>query len=169
MRQGRSRRGKPRVIWEDCVKREARKAGERETGRRRQDTEDGGKDYHMSRWKSCRQHLAPVMTKGKEEERYYMLFRITLLKTVLVMDSTYTSVNPLVFVGVIFCRSNSFSSFAISRYLPVPVHNALETPDGERKHIAKVRGISTKDFIHIRQIILYFSLHLSVCLSVCQC
>ena len=35
--------------WEDCVKRDVRKAGEEKTGRRRQETEEGGKDYQMRR------------------------------------------------------------------------------------------------------------------------
>ena len=35
----------------------------RKTGRRRQETEEGGKYYPMRRWKSCGQHLTP--DKGK--------------------------------------------------------------------------------------------------------
>ena len=35
----------------------------RKTGRRRQETEEGGKDYHMKRSNSCGQHLAA--DKGK--------------------------------------------------------------------------------------------------------
>ena len=44
--QGRRRRGRPRLRWDDCAKRDVRKAGEEEdkTGRRRQDTEEGGQD-----------------------------------------------------------------------------------------------------------------------------
>ena len=30
--------------WEDCVKRDVRKTGEGETGRRRQETEEGGEE-----------------------------------------------------------------------------------------------------------------------------
>ena len=39
--QGRRRRGRPRLRWEDCVKRDPRKAGEEEDLKRRQDTEEG--------------------------------------------------------------------------------------------------------------------------------
>ena len=38
--QGR-RRGRPRLRWEDCVKRDVER---RETGRRRQETEEGGEE-----------------------------------------------------------------------------------------------------------------------------
>ena len=41
----------------------------KKTGRRRQETEDGGKDYQMRRWKSCGQHLNPDIGKrGRERE-----------------------------------------------------------------------------------------------------
>ena len=39
----------------------------RKTGRRRQETGEGGKDYQMRRWRSCGQH--PIPDKGKEKER----------------------------------------------------------------------------------------------------
>ena len=50
--------------WEDCVKRNVRKAEEGKTGRRRQETEEGGKYYQMRRWRSCGQHLKHL-DKGK--------------------------------------------------------------------------------------------------------
>ena len=43
--QGRRRRGRPRLRWKDFVKRDVRQE-RRKTGRRRQETEEGGKDYH---------------------------------------------------------------------------------------------------------------------------
>ena len=45
-----------------------------ESGRvgRRQETEDGGKDNQMKRWKSCGQHLTP--DKGKKRKREMKLF-----------------------------------------------------------------------------------------------
>ena len=36
--QGRRRRGRPMLRWEDCVKRDVKKAGEEGTGRRRHNT-----------------------------------------------------------------------------------------------------------------------------------
>ena len=41
----------------------------RKTGRRRQETEEGGKDYQIRRWKSCGQHLTPDKGKrGRERD-----------------------------------------------------------------------------------------------------
>ena len=47
--EGRIRRGRPMLRWEDCDKRDVRKAGGRATVRRRHETEEGGKYYQMRR------------------------------------------------------------------------------------------------------------------------
>ena len=47
--QGSRRRGRLRLRWEECVKNDVRKQPMRNTRRRRQDTEEGGKDYQMRR------------------------------------------------------------------------------------------------------------------------
>ncbi len=48
--QGRRRRGRSRLRWEDCVKREMRGRQEmKKTVKRRQETDEGGKDYQMRR------------------------------------------------------------------------------------------------------------------------
>ena len=49
--EGMRRRGRSMLRWEDCVKRDVRKAGKEEDrkGRRRPETEEGGKDYQMRR------------------------------------------------------------------------------------------------------------------------
>ena len=46
--EGRRRRGRPMLRWEDCVKWDVRKAGEEEDWKKTRDR-GGGKDYHMRR------------------------------------------------------------------------------------------------------------------------
>ena len=61
------RRGRPMLRWEDCVRRDERKAGEKKVGRRRKETA-GGKDYQMIRRRSWGQHLKHI-DKGKKSKR----------------------------------------------------------------------------------------------------
>ena len=51
--EGRMRRGRPMLRWEDCVRRDERKAVEKEVGRRKETA--GGNDYQMIRWRRCGQ------------------------------------------------------------------------------------------------------------------
>ena len=65
--EGRMRRGRPMLRWEDCVRRDERKAGEKKVGRRRRKETAGGKDYQMIRWRSWGQHLKHL-DKGKKSK-----------------------------------------------------------------------------------------------------
>ena len=47
--KGRRRRGRPRLRWEDCVKRDVREAGEEEDCKKKTRDREGGKDYQMRR------------------------------------------------------------------------------------------------------------------------
>ena len=60
--QGRRRLGRPMLRWEDCVKRDVRKAGEEEDWKKKTRDRGGLKDYQM------RRSISPL-TKGNEEER----------------------------------------------------------------------------------------------------
>ena len=46
--EGRRRRGRPMLRWEDCVRRDARKAGEEEDWMKKT-RDDSGNDYQMRR------------------------------------------------------------------------------------------------------------------------
>ena len=60
-----------RIVLREMWGRQAR----RKTGRRRQETEEGGKDYQMRRWKSCGQHLTPDKGKrGRERDSVFCLY-----------------------------------------------------------------------------------------------
>ena len=59
--EGRMRRGRPMMRWEDCVRRDERKAVEKEVGRKET---AGRNDYQMIRWRSCGQDLKHL-DKGK--------------------------------------------------------------------------------------------------------
>ena len=59
------RRGRPRLRWEDCVKRDARKAGEEEDWKKKTRDRGGWKRLSGEALKSCTSPL----TKGNEEER----------------------------------------------------------------------------------------------------
>ena len=61
--QGRRRRRRPRLRWEDCVKRDARKAGEEEEWKKKTRDRGGSKRLSYEAVKSCGQHLTP--DKGK--------------------------------------------------------------------------------------------------------
>ena len=63
--QGRRRRGRPRLRWEDCVKRDVRKAGEEEDWKKK--TRDRGGWKRLSD-EAVNSSTSPL-TKGNEEER----------------------------------------------------------------------------------------------------
>ena len=65
--QGRRRRGRPRLRWEDCVKRDVKKAGEEEDWKKKTRDREGWKRLSDEAVKSCRQHLNP--DKGKKRKR----------------------------------------------------------------------------------------------------
>ena len=65
--QGRRRRGRPRLRWEDCVKRDVKKAGEEGDCKKKTGDRGGWKRLADEAVKSCRQHLTP--DKGKKRKR----------------------------------------------------------------------------------------------------
>ena len=67
--QGRRRRGRPSLRWEDCVKRDVRKAGEEEDWKKKTRDRGGWKRLSDEAVKKLRQHLAPDKGKrGRERD-----------------------------------------------------------------------------------------------------
>ena len=66
--QGRRRRGRPRLRWEDCVKRDVRKAGEEEDWKKKTRDRGGWKRLSDEAVKKVAGSTSPL-TKGNEEER----------------------------------------------------------------------------------------------------
>ena len=70
--QGRGRRGRPRLRWEDCVKRDARKSGEEEDWKKKTRYRGGWKRLSDEAVKKLRQRLTP--DKGKRgRDRCFLL------------------------------------------------------------------------------------------------
>ena len=65
--QGRRRRGRPRLGWEDCVKRDVKKTGEEGDWKKKTGDRGGWRRIADEVVKSCRQHLTP--NKGKKRKR----------------------------------------------------------------------------------------------------
>ncbi len=70
---GRRRRGRPRLRWEDCVKIDVRKAGEEEDWKKKTRDRGGWKNYQMRRRRSCGQHLTPDKGKTRKREREFIV------------------------------------------------------------------------------------------------
>ena len=68
--QGRRRRGRPRLRWEDCIKIDVKKAWEEEDWKEKTRDRWVGKDYQMRRWRSCGQHLTPDNAKMRKTIYY---------------------------------------------------------------------------------------------------
>ena len=67
--QGRRIRGRPRLRWEDCVKRDVRKAGEEEDWKKKTRDRGGWKRLSDEAVKKLRQHLTTDKWKrGRERE-----------------------------------------------------------------------------------------------------
>ena len=66
--QGRRRRGRPRLRWEDCVNRDVRKAGEEEDWKKKTRDRGGWKRLSDEAVKKVAGSTSPL-TKGNEEER----------------------------------------------------------------------------------------------------
>ena len=72
--QGRRRRGRPRLRWEDCVKRDVRKAREEEDWKKKTRDRGGWKRLSEEGWKSCGQHVTPDKVKrGRERVKPHQL------------------------------------------------------------------------------------------------
>ena len=65
--QGRRRRGRPRLRWGDCVKRDVKKTGGERDWKKKSGDRGGWRRIADEAVKSCRQHITP--DKGKKRKR----------------------------------------------------------------------------------------------------
>ena len=94
--QGRRRRGRPRLRWEDCVKRDARKAGEEEDWKKKTRDRGGWKRLSDEAVRKLRAAPHPRQRENEEEratvltlERRFGLLLQTCLKTTLQSKTIY--------------------------------------------------------------------------------
>ena len=70
-----------REIW--------RRQERRKTGRRRQETEECGKDYQMRRWRLCGEHLTPDKGKKRKRERTKVQQNRSIYDTCSIISTHY--------------------------------------------------------------------------------
>ena len=82
--QGRRRRWRPMLLWDDCVKRDVRKAGEEEDWKKK--TRDRGGWKRLSDEAEKVAGSTSSLTKGKEEEREKDMDAFTQSLTTAVVE-----------------------------------------------------------------------------------
>ena len=77
--QGRRRRGRPRLRWEDCVKRDVRKAGEEEDWKKKTRDRGGWKRLSDEAVKKLRAAPHPWQRETRKRERYCSIWLRTII------------------------------------------------------------------------------------------
>ena len=77
--QGRRRRGRPRLRWEDCVKRDVRKAGEEEDWKKKTRDRGGWKRLSDEAVKKLRAAPHPWQRETRKRERYCSIWLPTII------------------------------------------------------------------------------------------
>ena len=113
--QGRRRRGRPMLRWEDCVKIDVRKSGEEEDWKKKTRDRGGWKRLSDEAVKKLRKHLTPDKGKRGRERSTKLVLRVQQIACIFVQvalnffsyDDNIVHIVPIMYMLMNFYNINN--------------------------------------------------------------